>query len=105
MAPLQPPNNLKHLTSIHSTSLISSSSDAVCDPSSHLEPVVDKQHHCSPHVPPQTSTSTTGNSGNFEHQASYYPTPQTGEFVEQAAFELPPLRPRASHGDEQGESS
>lgn len=90
----------------------SSSSTLPCD-FTHLATVVDKRDDeggCPPprlvgEGEPSSTSNDPGHLGTFEHQASIYPTPQTGEFVEQAAFELPPLRPKASQGDEQGESS
>lgn len=43
---------------------------------------------------------------SFEHQASIYPTPQTGSFQGDAAFELPPLQFRQTpSGSDQGKSS
>lgn len=94
----------------------SSSSTLPCD-FTHLATVVDKRDDkdgvdCpAPRLDGEGEPSSSiisndpGNLGTFEHQASIYPTPQTGELVERAAFELPPLRPKAFQGDEQGESS
>ncbi|KAK9897222.1 hypothetical protein P389DRAFT_178921 [Cystobasidium minutum MCA 4210] len=69
----------------------------------------DKHTFHSSDNPPKKSTlpasggeKDVNHTNNFEHQASIYPTPQTSNLnINEAPFELPPLRPEAFPGDEQ----